>query len=278
MIRSLSIVGGGRTGRAMGRVCVRAGIDVRSVFCRTEPRAREAAAVIGAGRPVTRLEDCAGADALLVTVSDDALVDVARRLPGGASLVAHTCGAYGHEVLVSGRRAAIHPLRSFADPIRAAEGFAGTRCFWDAEPAARDDARALILAWGGRPVEVRSGGKALYHAAAVFSSNYTVALMDTAEELMRAAGVEGPEGRDAALDLMEAVVGNLRRVATRDALTGPIERGDVRTVADHAAALARLPSAQALYAALARRTIEIALAKGTIDAAAAARLREVLPP
>jgi predicted short-subunit dehydrogenase-like oxidoreductase (DUF2520 family) len=54
---------------------------------------------------------------------------------------------------------------------------------------------------------------------------------------------------DACLDLVRGTVDNVERLGPRDALTGPVARGDWDTVARHLAALD--PSEREAYAALA---------------------------
>jgi predicted short-subunit dehydrogenase-like oxidoreductase (DUF2520 family) len=281
MAQTVAIVGGGRTGRALALLCARSGARIGAVVCRTEARAREAVRAIGAGTPATRVEAAAGADAVFVAVPDDALPEVARACAKAArrgAFLAHACGAVGHEVFPSGRRAAIHPLRSFADPTAAADAFAGTYCFWDADPDAAAEAREWIAAWGGRAVEVAPGGKALYHAAAVFASNYVVVLLDIAEQLLARAGVDAAAGREAMLALAGGVLANVSRVGTRPALTGPVERGDVGTIAAHRRALAQMPEADEAYRVLGRRAAAIARQTRGWDDAMARRVGEVLAP
>lgn len=272
----LAIVGAGKAGRALGRLARRAGYRIGPVVCRSGERAREAAAFIGGGRPGTALE---GAELTLVAVPDGAIEEVARglRAPEGA-VVAHTCASLGAEVLRPHRPAgAIHPLRSFGDPERAAELFGGTACAVDGDEEAVRVLGEFARAIGGVPLRVRTDRKALYHAGAVFASNYLVAVLEAALRLFEKAGVARGDGSGALSALAEGALANVRSVGIPEALTGPIERGDAETVRRHAEALAaHAPDLAGAYAALGRLTIEVALAKGGIDREAAARLGAAL--
>jgi predicted short-subunit dehydrogenase-like oxidoreductase (DUF2520 family) len=121
-------------------------------------------------------------------------------------------------------------------------------------------AERLVEGLGGRILRIAPGGKPLYHAAAVFASNYLVALLSVAERLLAEAGAGGEEGHEA---LAALATGAVRAAAGRgvvDALTGPISRGDAETVELHLARLS--PSDALLYSTLARETLALARRQG----------------
>jgi predicted short-subunit dehydrogenase-like oxidoreductase (DUF2520 family) len=274
----VAIIGAGRAGRALGRLARQAGYAIGPVVCRTAEHAREAASFIGAGRPTTSLE---GAELTLLAVPDREIRPVAARLqmPPGA-WVAHTCAAFGAEALRPLKPAgSIHPLRSFGDPARAVEAFPGTACAVDGDPEAVEVLEAFVQAIGGAPLRVRSDRKPLYHAGAVFASNYLLALLEAGLQLFEKAGIPRAEAVGALLSLSEGTLANARAVGVPGALTGPVERGDEETVRRHAQALReRAPELSAAYADLARLATEIALEKGSIDPPQAERLRAALEP
>jgi len=280
----VGIVGAGHTGRALGRLLAQAGWSVEGVACRSEGRAREAVAFIGTGRPTADAAAASrGADVVLVTVPDAAIEATAERLePEAGATVAHACGALPADALAAVRRrgahaGAVHPLRSFADPELAARRFAGTFCAVDGDAPAVESLTRLVAAIGGTPLPVAPGGKALYHAGAVFASNYVVASLEAALRLFAAAGIPRDRALAPLVALARGTVENVEAVGLPAALTGPVERGDAETVRRHVAALReRAPGLSEAYAALARLACEVALAKGTIDAAAAGRITSEL--
>lgn len=270
---SVAIIGAGKAGRALGRLARRAGYSIGPVVCRTRASAEAAVAFIGAGTPGTVPE---GAALTLLAVPDEAIADVAAslRLPPRA-VVAHTCGTHGASVLRPRRPAgALHPLRSFADPARAVAAFRGTFCAVDGDAGAVRVLDAFVRRIGGRPLRVRSDRKALYHAGAVFASNYVVAVLDAALRLFEKAGVARAEAVEALAGLAAGSVDNVRAVGLPQALTGPVERGDAATVERHVEALKRHAAGLSdLYARLGRAAIGLARAKGTLRGPSAGRLR-----
>ncbi|MEM1350207.1 MAG: DUF2520 domain-containing protein, partial [Myxococcota bacterium] len=109
------------------------------------------------------------------------------------------------------------------------------------------------------PLSVRSDRKVLYHASAVTAANLLVGLMDAAYAMAEAAGVDDEQvRREMLVPLARSCVENLATKSPRDALTGPVARGDWATVARHEAALAEIDDELLeLYVALTRRAKQL---------------------
>ncbi len=273
----IAIIGTGVIGTSLGVLLTRAGHEVVAVSSRTLKSARACAHRIG---KVAVIGDpglaAMGADAVLLAVPDRAIPSIAIQVAAGGALkrgavVAHLSGALPSGVLAGvraagGWTASMHPLQSFADIETAVESLPGSFFFLEGDEEGVDVLRSLVLAIDGRPVPLDSTSKALYHAAACAASNYLVTLVDYAATLMTRAGVPPDVALPAILPLVKGTVRNLEVVGLPGALTGPIERGDIGTVRGHLAALRSLPGDLVrLYAALARKTVEVALRKGKIE-------------
>ena len=188
-------------------------------------------------------------DLVLLCVPDSAIPDVAGDIAPGP-WVAHTSGATPLAALAPHvKRFGLHPLQS----IVAGRGPEQLDGAWAAVSGETDEAvaRATWLAGelGLKPFAIDDGMRALYHAGAAIASNYLVTLHHAASELFARAGAP-PE---ALLPLMQRVIDN------RFELTGPIARGDWRTVEAHLDAIRRYaPELEPMYVALARHTGSIA--------------------
>jgi predicted short-subunit dehydrogenase-like oxidoreductase (DUF2520 family) len=112
--------------------------------------------------------------------------------------------------------------------------------------------------------------KPLYHAGAVFASNYLVTALAEAERLLVLAGLPRETAREALVPLARATLENVAAMGPEAALTGPVARGDAATVKRHRAVLAA--EDRRLYDALARATLALAKSKGLSPAAEAALL------
>ncbi|MFT4259643.1 DUF2520 domain-containing protein [Microbacterium sp.] len=205
-----------------------------------------AVAVIGAGRlgtvlaaalraegfdvtgPLGRDEQAPEVDLAILAVPDAAIADAAAAARRTATKIAHVSGATGLEHV----DLSIHPLQTFtgAEPP---EVFHGLGAAVDGRTG--DDravAEQLARALGMIPFTVTD--RATYHAAASFASNFVLAVLDAAERLATAAGVENP--REILAPLARQSVENWERCGAQKALTGPIARGDEATVAAQRAA------------------------------------------
>lgn len=284
----IAIVGAGVLGTSLGLLLQRAGHSVVALASRTKRRAQAAAALLGGVEVVADTGLAAmGADVVLLAVPDREIEPVAAQVVAGGALrrgavVAHLCGGLPSSVLdavhaVGAWRGAAHPLQTFADVDTAVRLLPETYFFLEGDEPALAVLVALVQGVGGKAVRLPAAGKAIYHAGAVAASNYVVTLVDFAVRLLVESGVPPDQALPALLPLVRGTLANLESLGLPGALTGPIARGDVATVEHHLAGLAGLPGdALRLYRDLGLRTVELAVAKGTLTPSQAARLRTLL--
>ncbi len=229
---------------------------------------------------------------VFLTVPDGAVASFAGAIAAAGELpatvaFAHCSGALGLSALAPlGKHHAVgsfHPLQSFPNP-RAPEAFDASVVATDGTTAAlRRRLERLARNLGARPRHVNEADRVVYHAAAVFASNYLVALAGEAVEMLRTIGWSEREATDGLVPLMEGVLAEVARRGPDAALTGPIRRGDVETVNRHLEALVGLdsrgprgrPRKTDLYRMLGQIALEIARREG-LDHAAAGRVNRAL--
>jgi predicted short-subunit dehydrogenase-like oxidoreductase (DUF2520 family) len=199
--------------------------------------------------PLGRGASPEGVDAVLLCVPDGEIASAAALIESDLA-VGHCSGATGLDALAGHPEAfSLHPLMTVTG---AGAEFAGAgAAIAGSTPRALAVARALAESVQMRPFEVDDGDRAAYHAAASIASNFLVTLEAAAERVAQTAGVP----RDALVPLVRATVENWARLGAADALTGPVARGDVETVARQRAAVAdRTPELVALFDALVAAT------------------------
>jgi predicted short-subunit dehydrogenase-like oxidoreductase (DUF2520 family) len=190
-----------------------------------------------------------GPELVLLCVPDSAIAEVAASVSPGP-WVAHVSGATPLDALAPHeRRFSVHPLQTFTRE-RGAEQLDGA---WAAVTAETEPARAagtwLAETLGLRPFDLADSARTLYHAGAVFASNYVVTLHRAASLLFESAGAP-PEALE---PLMR------RTIENGFELTGPIARGDWDTVAAHRAAIQEhRAELDDLYETLAGATLALA--------------------
>ena len=221
---------------------------------------------------------------VFLTVPDGAIATVARAIakvhamPPSVAFV-HCSGALGLGVLGPLRShhavGSFHPLQSFPRP-RAPEAFRGSLVGIDANTVPlRRRLERLARDLGAKPRSVAETERVIYHAAAVFASNYLVALAGVAVEMLESIGWSEGDAVAGLVPLMEGALAEVARRGPVGALTGPIRRGDVETVTRHLEALAGRRRMADLYRMLGATALEIATEAG-LEPVAAGRVKRAL--
>ena len=231
----VAIVGDGRLGRALAEAM--------------------RGAKLGVVGPLGRGADGADAAIVLLCVPDAAIAAAARAVtPRHDRLVGHCSGLSTLAPLAPHEAFSMHPLMTVAGGVSVS--FAGAGCaVAGSTERALSVSIALAEALRMKPFEVADADRPAYHAAASMASNYLVTLEGAAERLGTVVGVE----RELFVPLVRTAVENWARLGARQALTGPIVRGDKATAErQRGAVAARAPELLPLWDALATATRSLA--------------------
>src|SRR5260221_369060 len=174
-----------------------------------------------------------------------------------------------------------HPHRRSDPGDPPAIGIVGAGAVGTALGAALARAGWPIVAVASRDAGRRERFRSLVPGARAFAE--ATAVLDEAELIILAV----PDGAVAGLDeagalaiygdLIEQTLGNARALGIANALTGPVTRGDVGTLARHIETLRlHAPAALPLYRAAAEREIVLAEKRGALAQNRAAELRSTL--
>ncbi len=202
------------------------------------------------------------ADLVLVAVRDDAIESVAHELVGRVASVRHVCHLSGFTTVeaLSPLRSAdlgigsFHPVQSLPDPDPGSSSLAGSFAALTGDPSTLEVLRGLAASIGMTPLDLEDSLKPLHHAAAAAASNFVNASLVLASKLGSLAGVP-PEAYRA---LTNTSVANGYELGAMDALTGPIARGDVGTVAGQLDAVeAASPALAPVYASMVDATARL---------------------
>ena len=247
---NIALYGTGRAAGALGIAFAGAGHNIVDVHGRTQERTAATTALFDVVPGLTQLR--------IIAVSDDAIEDVAHHIADLADGVpaVHVSGAVSVAALDSiaatgSQVGSFHPLQTMPDPINGARQLRGAWIGITARQPLYGDLATLAGSIGSRPFSLEDANKPLYHAAAAAASNFVLAALAVAEDLFDAAGVPF----EAAGPLVDAIVENAFALGPRAALTGPIARADVATVAKQLDAVRRVsPELHDQFVSLARIT------------------------
>ncbi len=239
---TFNVIGCGRVGQTLAALLHQhAQVQVQDLHSRSFSSAEQAAQFVGAGQPVAELAQMRSADVWLLSVPDAQVGSAAQILAEaqGAKLagaiVFHSSGFLSAAVLqplqaLGSYVASAHPVLNFASPDTGVRQFAGTPCGLEGNAPALAWLHTALSAIGGRCFEIASAYKPLYHAAAVFSSNFTVVLQGIAQDAWQSAGVPPELMRPLTEALLKSTVDNVLAMGPAQALTGPAARGDTAVV------------------------------------------------
>jgi predicted short-subunit dehydrogenase-like oxidoreductase (DUF2520 family) len=282
----IGVLGLGRLGTALAQALVGAGLQLTAVATRDLAAANSFSTQLTAAAPRrTQVTAVAAADLaehaelIFIAVPDARLAPALAELKLEAKhALVHTSGALALDVLPrSARGGVFHPLQAFA-PGAGPPRFLGIHIGIEASEATLESQlHELARRLGATPLSLRGVERAAYHAAAVFVSNYVVALHAAATRVWTRAGLPASDARAALLPLSRGALDAIAQHELSEALTGPLARGDLSTLRRHVSALSADTPSLELYRALALELLRLPLA---LDPATRAQLTQllVLPP
>lgn len=257
----VAIIGRGKLGRALARALRLADVKVsllRGRGSRTEKRALQNASLIW------------------LAVPDPFIREVDARIAShlnASHAVVHASGSWGKELLSMSAAAGAHvgvchPLVSFGPRT----GLRDATFVFDGDAYARRELKACVAKLGAVLVAARVHGPR-YHAAAALLANGATALAAEAERWLVESGFPPQHAAHALGSLLATVAQNISELGPRNALTGPISRGDAQAVTRHLAALTE--SERVIYARVAPLILNLAR-EGGLDAARADEVETAL--
>ena len=266
---TVNIIGAGAVGQTLGSLFVKHGAaKIQAVVNRSEHSSQRAIEFIEQGQWYASVAAIPHADLTLITVPDQQIAAIATEMalnshlqPG--AVVMHCSGALTSDSLeVLHLRdcavASIHPAFSFKEPGWSVTRFHHTTCVLEGDAKAAALIAPLFSAIGALVYQIPVNNKALYHAAAVFASNFPIALLQQAHHCFLGAGLNNQEAKNVMDSLLQSMVDNVKQAPEpKMALTGPIQRADLTTLGLHMQVLTD-PVVREFYLMMAKRTLEIA--------------------
>jgi predicted short-subunit dehydrogenase-like oxidoreductase (DUF2520 family) len=268
----IGVVGAGRVGAVLSAALRAAGHEVVAAAGESTASRDRIDALLPGVRRAKPTDVARSCDLLLLTVPDDMLENVVTTMVGARAIrpgqiVCHTSGRHGLAVLraatdIGAVPLALHPAMTFTGTAVDLERLPGCVFGVTAREQDRTLAEALVTDIGGVPMWVPEDKRTLYHAGLAHGANHLVTLVAQAMELLAASGAEDP-----AATLRPLLTAALDNALTSGdaALTGPIVRGDVNTVAAHLTEIAETaPATIPSYVAMAKATADRAVLDGRL--------------
>lgn len=270
MNTTINFIGAGHLGKTIGKLFVQHKIGkILGIFNSSYDSAKEAVLFMGQGTAFSSLEELPAADITFITTPDDLIESLCSKLVSVGhlkekSIVLHCSGALSSTVLNTAKSkhcfvASVHPVRSFADPISSVKHYRGTFCSLEGDLEATEKLKNMFEEIGSITYFINGQKKSIYHAAGAFASNYIATLSKMALDCLKEAGIPDDVAFELTMNLMSDTLNNLKETQSSEkALTGPLKRGDLKTIEKHIAVLEDTNKMMShLYKTLALATLEL---------------------
>lgn len=243
------------------------GLDICGYYSRSAQSAEKASAITHS-KAYSNIESLINDSQIIwITTSDDEIEKIAEQIAlfniKVKKTFVHASGLLTSDVLIrlkeKGHRVcSAHPLLAFNDVQKAVQALKKTYFFLEGDENNLIEVREIFEKTGNKHPIIDKENKPAYHAGAVVLSNYLVTLVHASNQLFELAGIWKDELGGATSVLLESVLENLAEKEPKDALTGPIKRGDIETVKKHLEILEQnLPELTELYRTLGKETMNM---------------------
>ena len=283
----LGFIGAGKVGTALGIYFKEKGFELSGYYSRSADSCIQSAMRTQSNYYSNIGQIVAASDIIFITTSDDQIESVVKQLcedcclkPG--QLIVHTSGALPSTILSPVKAFgcfvySMHPLQAFADVDKSASDLSKTYFCVEGDEEKISVLEGILLTCKNAYFKARPEQKILYHASACMLSNYLVTLIHNSLKLMNDIQIDNTTAFKAMLPLVNSTIQNVLDLGTKDALTGPISRGDIDTVKKQLEAISSFSKDQlALYSCMSKETLKLAMLTTLKDNPTADKLAQLI--
>lgn len=261
----IGFIGAGKVGFSLGKYFAEHDLHVSGYYSRNLDSSKEAAVFTNSKYYECLKDIIKESDTLFLTVTDSAVSDVYSEILKydlRGKIIAHCSGAMTSEVFsgISQKGAlgcSVHPICAVNSKVTGYQDL--SQAYFTIEGEEEGKLFTLLEQCGNKVEGLSAECKISYHCAAVFASNLVIALYEQAADMLKECGLSKEFSGKALMPLFFQNCMNIVKKGTEESLTGPIERGDEKTVKKHLSVL--LEDKKILYGLLSKELLSIAQRK-----------------
>ena len=245
----IGIIGAGKVGVSIGKYLkengAKARVEVTGFFSRSSKSTVEAAEFTGTEKfeNIARLVETN--EIIFITVPDDNIQEVyhdIRKYNTTGKILCHFSGVLSSEIFddiskYGAYAVSIHPVYAFADKYSSYINLGSAHLVMEGMKEALAPLEKLFKSLNHTIHVIDTCDKSKYHAAAAICSNHVVALIHASVSLFCECGFEKKQAMKMIEPLVKGNIENIFNKGCKAALTGPVERNDIKTVKKHLEAL-----------------------------------------
>lgn len=260
-------IGAGKVGFSLGKYFVTNGITVTGYFSKGILSAKEASVFTGTRHFENVEELIKQSDTIFLTVPDDEIYNLWKQIENlnlGEKIICHTSGSLSSNIFSDYKKSdvyvySIHPLFPISDKYESYKFLKDAWFTLEGSERYLNDLSGIFKSMGNNVIIMEKQDKALYHLAAVTASNLYCGLISRACSYLGEYGFGEKEAIDALYPLILSNINNIKSKGITNALTGPVERGDVNTIKKHLSVIPK--SHEETYKDLSMELLEISKLK-----------------
>lgn len=241
----IGFIGAGKVGCSLAKYLLVCGFNVCGFYSLSSVSAKQASQFTNSHAFETLealVQEC---DCIFITVPDSQIVSVWSELMTlklNNKLVGHCSGllssqVFSHKQVSYPFGFSLHPLYAIQDRFNSYISLHHAYFTLEANEGMIEQLLTLFKPLKNPIATIRTEKKALYHAACVLLSNHVIALAELGSQLFMHCGLDDQFAKQAWQPLFLDNAQALCHLGAKQALTGPVERGDVATIQQHLAAL-----------------------------------------
>jgi predicted short-subunit dehydrogenase-like oxidoreductase (DUF2520 family) len=252
---NVAILGSGNVATHLSKALIKAGYPIKQVWSRKNENAINLALEIGANSISSINELSENIDLIIITVSDNAILEVAQQIPNFLSqkLVLHTSGSTPLSVLdgISSSTGVLYPLQTFSKnsdldfsciPI----------CIEANQEYVLENLNQLACKLSNNVSKVNSANRLILHISAVFACNFTNYFYSIAEDLLKSNDLDFELIKPIILETAEKALLNSPAMVQ----TGPAKRNDQITINKHLSVLEQQPQIREVYQFISQQLVK----------------------
>ncbi|MFN2394845.1 MAG: Rossmann-like and DUF2520 domain-containing protein [Bacteroidales bacterium] len=243
-IKKVVLIGSGNVATQMGLALAEKSFDILQVYSQTLTHADELAKKLNSS-PINQIKNIRpDADMYIISVSDNALIELTESLPLENIFLVHTSGSTPMEIFRNKwkRYGVLYPLQTLSKSVK---------CDFSIVPlcieASDKDHLGKLLELGkkisSKVYHINSDQREDLHIAAVFASNFTNHMYAIASDIL--------ENKNVSFEILHPLLDETLRKAKHnnpaEVQTGPAVRGDKFILEKHREKLSSLPAYQKIY-------------------------------
>ncbi|SKC09786.1 Predicted oxidoreductase, contains short-chain dehydrogenase (SDR) and DUF2520 domains [Lachnospiraceae bacterium] len=265
----VGFIGAGKVGCSLGKFFSEGGVRMTGYFSRHIESAKAAAEFTGTKCYVGIKELVSDSDAIFITVPDGVITEIfkeLRKFDIRGKQICHCSGSISAAEAFPGIEdtgavaCSIHPLFPISDKFTTYRELTGAFFCLEGDVKCVSEWEEQLKALGVRTQIIESASKVSYHAGCAIASNLVCALMQESLNLLTKCGFTDESAREALTPLVKSNIGHVLNDGVVNALTGPVERNDIKTVQKHIDCFPTKKEKE-LYCTVSSNLIQIARAK-----------------